>query len=93
MTAQHAPEVGAARHPHEGHRLFHPDLRDNHRFLAACFAQLAQFVAEDGRAPHTGADDRAYLAGYQAALVDLSHHLSAGDYLPGGLLNCTDLCG
>lgn len=93
MTAQHAPKVGADRPAREGHRLFHPDLRDNHRFLADCFTQLAQLVAEDARAPHTGVDDRTYLAGYQAALVDLSHHLSAGDYLPGGLLNCADLPG
>lgn len=91
MTAKTAPDVGTSHHPHAGHPLFHPDLRENHRFLAACFAQLAQFVADDARGPHTGADDRSYLAGYRAALVDLSHHLSTGDYLPGGMLNCVDL--
>ncbi len=91
MTAQHAPEMGLDRPHHVGHHLFHPDLRDNHHFLATCLAQLAQFVEHDAGTPQTCADDRSYLRGYHAALIDLSLHLSSGDYLPGGLLNGADL--
>ncbi len=91
MTAQHVPELEPGRPRRSEFSLFHPDLRENHRFLADSLADLADFVEEQARLPYTGSDDRAHLHGYRAALIDLSRHLRAGDYLPGGLLNCTDL--
>ena len=87
MTTQQAPEVGPGRPQHIGRPLFHPDLRDNHRFLAGRLELLAEFVQADADAPRTSGDDRVYLEGYHGALLDLAHHLRAGDYLPGGMLN------
>lgn len=71
--------------------LYHPDLRENHRLLAGRLGDLAEFVSAAAQAPHTGIEDRAYLSGYSTALLDLSQHLSAGDFLPGGQLNGAEL--
>lgn len=91
MTAQHAPGVGAGRPLPPTVPIAHQTPRDNHRFLAARLAQLAEFVEDNAFAPTTGADESTYLRGYQAALLDTARHLKSGDYLSGGLLNCAEL--